>query len=62
LLRKLGDQNEESKASFAARLAQLDRDLRAVIESSENSLAASIGELDDRVERLAAANSTRRPT
>jgi uncharacterized integral membrane protein len=61
-LRKLGDQNEESKASFAARLAQLDRDLRAVIESSENSLAASIGELDDRVERLAAANSTRRPT
>jgi uncharacterized integral membrane protein len=61
-LRKLGDQNEESKASFAARMAQLDRDLRAVIESSENSLAASIGELDDRVERLAAASSTRRPS
>jgi uncharacterized integral membrane protein len=61
-LRKLGDQNEESKASFAARMAQLDRDLHAVIESSENSLAASIGELDDRVERLAAASSTRRPS
>ena len=60
-LRKLGDKNEESKVSLAARLDQLERDLRAVVEHSENSLAASIGELEDRVERSSAPNSSRRP-
>jgi hypothetical protein len=61
-LRQLGDQHEESKASLASRLDQLERDLRAAVEHSENSLAASIGELEDRVERSSAPTSSQRLT
>jgi hypothetical protein len=44
-------QDAESRAAVLARLDQLDRDLRTAVEQSGNSLAASIGELEDRLER-----------
>ncbi|MHB1226798.1 MAG: hypothetical protein ACYC0O_04635 [Desulfurivibrionaceae bacterium] len=34
-----------------ARLDQLDRDLRSAVEQSGNTLAAYIGELEDRLEK-----------
>lgn len=41
----------ESRAVVLARLDQLDRDLRSVVEQSGNTLAAYIGELEDRLEK-----------
>ena len=41
----------ESKAEVLARIDRLERDLRVLAEQTGNSLAASIGELDDRLER-----------
>ncbi|MFQ6759221.1 MAG: LapA family protein [Deltaproteobacteria bacterium] len=43
--------NAESRAIVLARLDQLDRDLRSAVEQSGNTLAAYIGELEDRLER-----------
>jgi len=43
--------SEESKAAVLARIETLDRDFRAAIEQSENTLSAYIGELEDRLER-----------
>jgi hypothetical protein len=50
-LKKQADLETESRAAIVARLDQLDRDLRSALEESHNSLSASIGELDDRLER-----------
>lgn len=44
-------QDAESRAAVLARLDQLDRDLRIAVEQSGNSLAASIGELEDRFDK-----------
>lgn len=41
----------ETKVLILARLNEIERDLRATIEQSANSLAASIGEFEDRFER-----------
>jgi uncharacterized integral membrane protein len=46
---------ELSKSEMAARVGQLERDLRAAIAQSETSLTAYLGEIDDRLERAAAA-------
>ncbi len=46
----------ESRSAMLARIEQLDKDLRAAIEQSGNTLAAYIGELEDRLEK------TRTPT
>ena len=43
--------NAESRVVVLARLDQLDRDLRSAVEQSGNTLAAYIGELEDRLER-----------
>jgi hypothetical protein len=50
-LRKLAEQGDESKATLLGRLDQLHRDLDGALEQSVNTLAAYIGELDDRLER-----------
>jgi len=50
-LAKLIDKSETSKAGILARLEQLDRDLRSAVDQSGNSLAAYIGEVDDRLQR-----------
>ncbi len=50
-LRELGEKNEESKAGILAKLETLERDLRSVVEQSGNTLAAYIGEIEDKLER-----------
>jgi len=48
---KLGAQSAASQVSVLARLNQVEQDLRLVIEQGGNTLAAYIGELEDRLER-----------
>jgi uncharacterized integral membrane protein len=50
-LQRLTSRDVESRALLLQRLDQLDRDLRGVVEQSGNSLAAYIGELEDRLEK-----------
>jgi len=50
-LRKLGGQVAESQAAMTARLDRAEQDMRTAVEQSGNSLAAHIGELDDRLLR-----------
>ena len=50
-LQKLADRGEQAQSRMSARLDQMDRDLRGVIEQSGNSLATYIGELEDRLQR-----------
>lgn len=56
-LQQLGNQTVESKTAILARLDELDRDLRSTIEQSGNTLAAYIGEFEDRLERLASGKA-----
>jgi len=53
-LQKLAKQTEEAKAGTVSRVDQLEKDLRATMEQSANSLAAYLGEIDDRFERTIA--------
>ncbi len=50
-LLKLADQAAESRAAVETRLDQLERDLRTDVEQAGNTLAAYIGEFEDRLER-----------
>jgi uncharacterized integral membrane protein len=50
-LPKLAGQAEELKAGMQTHLDQLDQSLRAAIEQAGNTLAAYIGEIEDRLER-----------
>lgn len=52
-LEQLGNQTLDSKTAILAKLDELERDLRATIEQSGNSLAAYLGEIEDRFERAA---------
>lgn len=45
------DLNAESKSSILERVDQLEHDLRSFVEQSGNTLAAYIGELEDRLEK-----------
>jgi len=42
--------HDEAQAALLTRIAQLEQTLREVVEQQANSLAASIGELEDRLE------------
>ena len=50
-LPKLAKAITESQGAVETRLDRLDRDLRSVVEQAGNTLAAYIGELEDRLER-----------
>ena len=50
-LQTLARQTEQSKAQLAERLDQLERDLRRSVEQCQNSLAAQLAEIDDRLDR-----------
>lgn len=50
-LPKLEKEIAESRVAVETHLDRLDRDLRSAVEQAGNSLAASIGELEDRLER-----------
>ena len=59
-LQTLGKQTEQSKAELSARLGQLEGELRQTIEQCQNSLAASLAELDDRLEHGAGESQPRK--
>jgi hypothetical protein len=50
-LQSLARQTEDSKSQLAARLDRLERDLGQSLEQCQNALAASMDEMDDRLER-----------
>jgi len=52
-LRNLDTRSNESKAAILTRLDALERDMRMAIEQSGNTLAAYLGEIEDRFERTA---------
>jgi hypothetical protein len=52
-LRNLDTQMKESKTTILARLDALERDTRSAVEQSGNTLAAYLGEIEDRFERSA---------
>ena len=58
-LGRLGEKTEESKVGVLAKLEALERDLRLVVEQSGNTLAAYIGEIEDRLEQTSAGRSSK---
>lgn len=56
-LLRLGERNEESKVVVVAKLEALERELASVIQQSGNTLAAYIGEIEDRLERASSGRS-----
>ncbi|HEX6176109.1 MAG TPA: LapA family protein [Candidatus Binatia bacterium] len=52
-LEKLAADIEQSKSLLLTRLEQIDRDFRAALEQTANSLAAYIGELEDKFDSSA---------
>jgi len=60
-LRKLGEKTEESKIAVLAKLEGVERELRAVVEQSGNTLAAYIGEIEDRLERAPGGRLSKDP-
>ncbi|HEX7812718.1 MAG TPA: LapA family protein [Burkholderiales bacterium] len=49
-LRRIGDQISESRTVVTSRLDQMERELRTTVDQAGNTLAAYIGELEDRLE------------
>jgi hypothetical protein len=56
-LRTSAEQSTESRTAILARLDDIERDLRLRIEQSANTLAAYIGEVEDRLERSTAGKN-----
>jgi uncharacterized integral membrane protein len=50
-LRKQLDQDGHSRAAVLTRIDQMEATLRLVVEQSGNSLAAALGELEDRLDK-----------
>ena len=57
----LGGKNEESKVAVLAKLEALERELRSVVEQSGNTLAAYIGEIEDRLEHASGGRLSKDP-
>ena len=58
-LGRLEEKTEESKVGVFAKLETLERDLRLVVEQSGNTLAAYIGEIEDRLEQTSGGRSSK---
>jgi uncharacterized integral membrane protein len=56
-LQKLALQNDNGQAALLAKLDELESRLRSTVEQSANSLAAYMGEIDDKLEKAAAGSS-----
>jgi len=56
-LQKLALQNDNGQAALLAKLDDLESRLRSTVEQSANSLAAYMGEIDDKLEKGAAGSS-----
>ena len=61
-LKTFGQQSEWSRAEMSAKLDRLESELRQSIEQCQNSLAASMAELDDRLEHGAGESRPRKLT
>jgi uncharacterized integral membrane protein len=59
-LQTLGKQTEQSNSELSARLEQLEGEVRQSIEHCQNSLAASMAEIDDRLKQGAGESQTRK--
>lgn len=59
-LQNLGNQTEKSKAELSAQLVRLEGDLHQSIEQCQNSLAAAMAEIEDRLEHGAGESQTRK--
>jgi uncharacterized integral membrane protein len=57
-LPKLSKEITESRVAVETRIDRLDQDLRSFIEQAGNTLAAYIGELEDRLERAKTGTDT----
>jgi len=57
-LKSLGQQTERSQAEVSAKLDRLESELRQSIEQCQNSLAASMAEIDDRLQHGAGESQT----
>jgi ABC-type multidrug transport system fused ATPase/permease subunit len=53
-LEKLARQNDNDQAALLAKLDALEHGLRSTVEQSVNSLAAYLGEIDDKLEKASA--------
>jgi DNA integrity scanning protein DisA with diadenylate cyclase activity len=60
-LRRAAQKSEESKTGVLTKLEELERELRSVVEQSGNTLAAYIGEIEDRLERTSGGRSSKDP-
>jgi uncharacterized integral membrane protein len=60
-LRRVAQKSEELKTGVLAKLEEVERELRSVVEQSGNTLAAYIGEIDDRLERTSGERSSKGP-
>ena len=61
-LKTFAEQSERSRAETSARLDRLERELRQSIEHCQNSLAATMAEIDDRLEHGAGESQSRKLT
>jgi type III secretory pathway component EscR len=59
-LKIFGQQTERSQLETSAKLDRLESELRQSIEQCQNSLAASMAEIDDRLEHGAGESQTRK--
>jgi uncharacterized integral membrane protein len=57
----VAQKSEELKTGVLAKLEELERELRSVVEQSGNTLAAYIGEIEDRLERTSGGRSSKDP-
>jgi uncharacterized integral membrane protein len=60
-LGSVAQKSEELKTGVLAKLEDLERELRSVVEQSGNTLAAYIGEIEDRLEHMAGGRSSKDP-
>jgi hypothetical protein len=60
-LRRAAQKSEESKTGVLTKLEELERELRSVVEQSGNTLAAYIGEIEDRLERTSGGRPSKDP-
>ena len=60
-LRTVAQRTEELKTGVLTKLEELERELRSVVEQSGNTLAAYIGEIEDRLERTSGGRSSKDP-
>jgi hypothetical protein len=60
-LRSVAQKSDELKTGVLGKLDELERDLRSVVEQSGNTLAAYLGEIEDRLERTSGGRPSKDP-